>query len=474
MSARTTITDLPQELIDHIIGYAGAVVYGDVVLTQDRIRRASRQILCTLCLVKPFYHAATELLYRDLIEYNIVPLLRTLILNPKLAALVRDVSLCGPNDMPSVVNKDDRELFLRSVMDLGMEKWHLKESIESEDRAKQMLGLNALLMLHVPNVETFTPSRSEWDWTSPTFDDICAHVEPQKVAAPQKIEYWEYPFRQQESQDLILQRPKFPKLEMMNMAFVYPLTSRQLSLLFRIKTLKDLIFRCSEISGQCCENDQDAVLLEKSSSIWYLDIKGRQNGLKSLGMWIKACKALETFCLEVFHSPAEEWVYDEPVPVPVPFDLFCDYLLSAQATLNHLELWRSRCIGTLQPVEHFLHFERLETLIIEPSILYGNVTASYYAKIETLLPPSITDLTFKNLFWGEHFEAFLDPEGPLSGLVGGRCPGLPNLRYLMLDDEDSVFYRRATEGGVKEWKSEGTIFLELAKTYEGSQWILDW
>jgi hypothetical protein len=165
----TTINYLPQEMLLEIFKQLLYIPHSQSISYQ--------QLLCNLCRVKLLQPAATEILYGSEYIYRTECtdhlLLRTLLGNPRLAALVRHLrfnpscsylSCSGQRQQLGV----PRESFRRAIDGLNLSdaedsrRWRNTFDSRICDGA-----LNALLMLHTPNVTSIT-IHGYGPWWSPS------------------------------------------------------------------------------------------------------------------------------------------------------------------------------------------------------------------------------------------------------------------------------------------------------------------
>ncbi|EFQ93892.1 hypothetical protein PTT_08595 [Pyrenophora teres f. teres 0-1] len=140
-----TLDDLPQEMLLEIVKWLGCMPASDY-----------HKSLHSLCLVKPFNPAATQLLYGgETLHVTSHLLLRTVLQKPRLAALIQrlhlnhtrqcygleDDELIAEKEIP--LSTEDEDLFHRAAVRLGLSE---RSSFEEW---KQCPGLQVRCLFHM-------------------------------------------------------------------------------------------------------------------------------------------------------------------------------------------------------------------------------------------------------------------------------------------------------------------------------------
>jgi hypothetical protein len=423
----TTINDLPQEMLLEIVKQ----IHG------------SQKALYNLCLVKPFNAAATEALYQSEHIYRTEGtgrlLLRTLLENPKLAALVRHLRLtpsCIHISLAShreelAIPPEEVELFRRAVDGLNLSDSEDSEGWKETINSRRCTGvLCALLMLHTPNV------------TSITFKDHCLGWSPSDPYDVQSWDWWEAAIPRHKSFFTSASPQPFSRLKEMRVNDA--LTMIQVASIMRLPALEKLtiwgVTDGGKDSGEATPDHWSPTMFpQRSTRIRSLELSGEFIHEDALSTLIDACQGLEFFCYGPWSD--QGGMYTKTPRNLVSLAKVIRSLYEHQTTLHSLALYYTGYSG---PISSLSGFIKLERLCIDTSLLYFDRNAPAES-LRGMLPSSIRRLRLQ----GTLPCLFTDPSDSLCGSKGVDVAQLvlPQLEYLGL--------------GMKEdWEKDTDAFLD--------------
>ncbi|EUC41307.1 hypothetical protein COCMIDRAFT_106497 [Bipolaris oryzae ATCC 44560] len=148
-NSRATINDLPDELILAILGYLS---------DEENSKKKILNALSLACASRRFYRIAIAEAYAlfDPHDCNAYPFLRTVILNPQLAALVKHVKRLIQFDHSNPVYEptaQDKRVIKKAVQALEIRHWRRwVDTCNNDPRSYEVM--TAMILLFLPNIQT--------------------------------------------------------------------------------------------------------------------------------------------------------------------------------------------------------------------------------------------------------------------------------------------------------------------------------